>query len=110
MVAALALMVAGTLVMMVAEHRWGIYLFLAAAVLYLFCRCMTIGMLSTAPKAFSVVLLIGGAFMLSKWHPPSVMGMLGIACLAGAVALMLAGGFGYVRRSRARPPRRDDAA
>ncbi|HUT33961.1 MAG TPA: hypothetical protein VNE39_10795 [Planctomycetota bacterium] len=107
LVASLVLMFAGTLVTMVARQRWGLFLFLAAALLYLFCRCMTIGVLNTAPKAFSVVLLVAGAFILSRWPAVSAMGILGIACLGGALALVLVGGFGGAPRAGSRPQRRD---
>jgi len=97
---ALLLMFAGTLVTVVANRRWGIYLFLASALLYIVCRCMTIGVLNTAPKVFSVLLLVAGAFIMSRWPVGSVMGVVGAACLVGALALMVLGGLGYARGGR----------
>ncbi len=95
LIGSLVLMAAGTLITLVARQPWGLLLFLAAAMLYLFCRCLTIGVLNTAPKLFSVILLLAGAFILSRWETLSVMGVVGMACLGGALALMVLGGLGY---------------
>ncbi|MBM4037552.1 MAG: hypothetical protein FJ290_03475 [Planctomycetes bacterium] len=105
LILALLLMFAGTAVTTMAPKPWkpvGLYLFMAAALLYIICRCMTLGVLNTVPKVFSMLLLLAGCLILSKWPAPSPMGILGIACLAGALALILVGGLGYVRKSRRR--------
>jgi len=103
LIGSLVLMAAGTLITVVGRQRWGIFLFLAAAMLYLFCRCLTIGVMNTAPKLFSVVLLLAGAFILARWETLSVMGVVGLVCLGGALGLMIIGGFGHHAAPRERP-------
>ncbi|MBM4032751.1 MAG: hypothetical protein FJ291_13310 [Planctomycetes bacterium] len=98
LVLALALMFAGTVITVVSRQKWGMYLFLAAALLYLVCRCMTIGLLDTTPKVMAIVLMLAGCFMLGNWPALSVMGILGIACLVAALAFILAFGMGYMGR------------
>lgn len=105
LIAALFLMFAGTAVTMTAPREfrvWGMYLFLASALLYLICRCASIGLLNTMPKAFALVLMLAGCFILSRWAPDTIMGIVGIACLATALLLILLFGLGYVRQGR--PP------
>ncbi|HPD14162.1 MAG TPA: hypothetical protein PLE19_04400 [Planctomycetota bacterium] len=103
LIGSLALMAAGTLITMVGRQPWGLFLFLAAAMLYLFCRCLTIGVLNTAPKLFSVILLLAGAFIVSRWEALSLMGVVGMVCLGGALGLMILGGFGHHAASHKRP-------
>jgi hypothetical protein len=101
LVLALALMLAGTLVSTLAPRPWkpvGLYLFLAAAVLYLVCRSISIGLFNTTPKVFAILLLLGGCFALSKWPLLSPLGILGAACLATSLLLILLYGLGYVGR------------
>lgn len=98
LILSLLLMFAATVVTVVAKERWGLYLFAAAAVLYLVFRCIALGLLDTAPKVLMVMFLIAGSFMLSKWPPLSPLGILGIACLAAALACVLLHGFGLARR------------
>jgi hypothetical protein len=105
LVLSLTLMVAATALTLLAEKRWGLYLFVGAAVLYLLCRCATMGLLNTAPKALTVVFLIAGSFILSKWTPLSAMGILGMACLGAALACVLLYGLGLARQ-RPSPPAR----
>ena len=101
LVLALLLMFAGTAVTTMAPKAWrpwGLGLFVASAVLYLFCRFIAIGLLNTAPKVMAIVLMLAGCFLLSKWPALSAMGILGIACLVAALAFVLLFGMGYVGR------------
>ena len=101
LVLALLLMFAGTAVSTMAPKAWkpvGLYLFMASAILYLVCRCMTLGILNTTPKVFAILLMLTGCFVLSKWPPTTPLGILGIACLVAAFALVFLFGFGYLRR------------
>ncbi len=104
---ALLLMFAGTAVTMLAPREWrvwGMYLFLASALFYLFCRCLSIGVLNTMPKVFSILLMLGGCFILSQWKAGSIMGIVGIACLVAAFVLVLLFGLGYLRQERSNRP------
>lgn len=107
LVVALLMMFTGTAVTTMAPRQWrpaGLYLFLASALLYLFCRCLSIGVLNTLPKVFTVLLMLGGCFILSQWPAGSAMGAVGIACLSAAFILVLLFGLGYLRQERSKGP------
>lgn len=105
MVLALLLMFAASAITVVARQRWGLYLFMAAAVLYLVSRCMQIGLLNTVPKALGVVCLVAGAVLLSNWKTVSLLGKaVGVACVAVAFGLLLVYGCGLAGKRSCEPP------
>lgn len=98
LIAALLLMFAGTAVVTLARKHWGMYLFAAAAILYLVCRCVSIGLLNTMPKLLTLLLMLAGCLLVGVFPIPSVMGILGVACLAAAFVLLVLFGLVYARR------------
>ena len=109
MIAALALMVAGTLVTIQTRSIWGLYIFAGAAGLYILARLATFGLLASWTSALGLLLLAVGCSLLSRWRPPSLPGIAGIACLAAsAVCIAL-----FVRtrvRAAKKPLSQDDSA
>jgi hypothetical protein len=84
MLGAAVLVVGACLVALRSRGEWALYLFIAAALVYVACRLGSVGMWSSGWGVAAIVLLFAGFLCVSHLSTNPVVKGIGIACFCGS--------------------------